>query len=133
MAVVPSIPTSVAGELLERDGGYAVLENAWAAAQTGEGRLVLVSGDAGIGKSAVVRGFCARVGDEARVLSGACDGLWTPRPLGPLADMAAIVGGGFGDAVAAGVAAPAVFEAFVRELRSTRSTVVVFEDVHIAD
>jgi DNA-binding CsgD family transcriptional regulator len=133
MALVSTAPTAVAGELLERDGGYATLETAWAAAQAGEGRLVLVSGDAGIGKSALVRAFCARVAGEARVLTGACDGLWTPRPLGPLADIAATVGGGLGDAVAAGVPASTVFEALVRELRSTRSTVVVLEDVHLAD
>src|SRR4051794_350855 len=58
-----------------------------------DGTLALVGGEAGIGKSALVRAFAERCCGGARVLSGACDPLSTPRPLGPLADLAEDVGG----------------------------------------
>jgi DNA-binding CsgD family transcriptional regulator/tetratricopeptide (TPR) repeat protein len=133
MAVMPRVTTSGSVELLERDAQMAVLEEAFAQAQGGLGRLVFVSGDAGIGKSALVRGFCAGVAEAARVLLGACDGLWTPRPLGPFADIGPSVGGRLAAAISSGEAAPAVFEALVGELRSGGTTVVAIEDVHLAD
>ena len=130
---MPRVSTSMSVELLERDAQMAVLEEAFAQAQAGEGRLVFVSGDAGIGKSALVRGFCAGVAESARVLLGACDGLWTPRPLGPFADIGLSVGGRLGATIASGEAAPAVFEALVGELPSVGTTVIAIEDVHLAD
>jgi DNA-binding CsgD family transcriptional regulator/tetratricopeptide (TPR) repeat protein len=124
---------SSGSELLERDAQMAVLEEGFAKAQAGRGRLVFVSGDAGIGKSALVRGFCAGLAESARVLFGACDGLRTPRPLGPFADIGPSVGGRVGAVISSGEAAPAVFEALVGELRSAETTVVAIEDVHLAD
>jgi MoxR-like ATPase len=76
---------------------------------TSEGRLVLVSGEAGVGKTALLRSFCDALGPRTRVLWGNCDPLFTPRPLGPLLavaerarrarvgrGVAARTGGGFG-------------------------------------
>lgn len=119
-------------ELLEREGASSVLARAFADASRGEGRLVFVSGDAGIGKSALVRAFCSSTAPE-RLLIGACDGLRTPRPLGPLVDIAATVGGGLEEAVASGQPLHGVYDAFVAALRSSRGAVVVLEDVHRAD
>ena len=51
------------------------------------GRVVLVAGEAGIGKSALVRRFTEQHAGEARFLVGACDPLPTPRALGPLHDL----------------------------------------------
>ncbi|MEA2283653.1 MAG: hypothetical protein QOK21_4260 [Solirubrobacteraceae bacterium] len=124
--------TSPEAELLERDGAAATLERALADAGRGDGRLVFVSGEAGIGKTALVRAFCSAA-EPARLLAGACDGLRTPRPLGPLVDIAAAVGGRLEEAVASGRPAHAVFDAFLDELRANRGTVVVLEDVHRAD
>ena len=56
------------------------------------GRLVLISGEAGAGKTALVEAFIAEPFD-CRVLVGRCDDLFAPRPLGPLADMARGAGG----------------------------------------
>jgi DNA-binding CsgD family transcriptional regulator len=126
------IPVGSTAGLLEREAAVATLEAAFASARRGEGRLVLVSGEAGGGKSALVRAFCSdAVG--ARVLVGACDGLWAPRPLGPLADIAAAVGGRLERVVTADEPVHSVFEALVRELRSRSDTVLVIEDVHWAD
>src|SRR5262249_11145525 len=61
-------------------------------ASAGEGRLVLVGGEAGVGKSTLVEAFAERQGG-ARWAWGMCDGLFTPRPLGPLFDIADVLGG----------------------------------------
>ena len=96
-----SAPTPVA-DLLERADDLSTLaETVEAVAETGRGRLVLVSGEAGVGKTALLRRFCSE--QDARVLWGDCDPLFTPRPLGPLFAVAEEAGGAFQDIVARGV------------------------------
>ena len=70
--------------LLERTPQLASLQGYLTEAAAGRGRLVLVSGEAGVGKTALVRRFCGEA--SATVLWGACDPLSTPRPLGPLVE-----------------------------------------------
>ena len=79
---------------------------------------MLVAGEAGVGKTTLVRHFCER--SESRVLWGHCDALFTPSPLGPLNEM--------------GIEAADVHHvasALLEDLR--RPAIVVFEDVHWAD
>jgi len=65
--------------LLERSDELSALEAALAgAAVRRRGRVVLVRGEAGIGKTLLLRRFCEEV--SARVLWAACDPLFTPRP-----------------------------------------------------
>src|SRR5438105_5664192 len=80
-------------DLLERTRFMAVLDECLADAVGGRGRLVLVSGDAGIGKTSLIKRFVEAHSGAARVLWGACDGLDTPRPLGPFVDLASEAGG----------------------------------------
>src|SRR5215467_5057785 len=75
-------------ELLERGEFFDELEAILETVAAGIGRIVLVSGEAGIGKTALVEGFAERHSAKARVFWGACDALFTPRPLGPLYDIA---------------------------------------------
>src|ERR671925_1202091 len=98
--------------LLERAGAMDQLAEAVADAETGHGQVVLVSGEPGIGKTSLVRAFCARVTRQARVLAGACDDLVTARALGPLRDAAAGTGGPLELALTAG-SGDAVFEALI--------------------
>src|SRR6202042_1054918 len=79
-------------ELLERTAFLRTLAEYAAEARLGDGRLVLVSGESGMGKTALVEEFQQRL-KGARGLWGACDGLLTPRPLGPVFDVGAQVGG----------------------------------------
>ena len=61
--------------------------------RSGHGRLILVSGEAGVGKTALVRSLLRVTLDLGRVVSGACDALFTPRPLGPFLDIAPMLAG----------------------------------------
>ena len=79
-------------QLLERGASLASLAGYADEARQGVGRLVLVAGEAGVGKSALVEQLHSDLPD-ARWSRGACDGLFTPRPLGPLFDLAAQLGG----------------------------------------
>src|SRR5439155_10113456 len=81
-----------AGELLERSVSLAMLAEAFAAvSETGRGQLVFVGGEAGVGKTALLRRFCDERAGGPRMLWGACDALFTPRPLGPLSEIAETV------------------------------------------
>jgi DNA-binding CsgD family transcriptional regulator len=120
-------------DLLERAPLLDELSGVLAATADG-GRVVLVAGEAGIGKSALIRGFSERRSADARFLVGACDPLLTPRALGPLHDIARQTGGRLADLLASGAPREAVFAAFLDELdQGSRPQVVVVEDAHWAD
>ncbi len=112
--------------LLERDAALTALHAAVRSAAGGRGRIVLVTGEAGIGKTALVTAFAAS--RPGRVLLGLCDDLSTPRPLGPLRDLGEV----FRDLAAT---APAeVLDRLLAELAGPpRPAVLVVEDAHWAD
>ena len=121
------------GGLLEREQPLAALRDALADAAGGQGRLVLVAGEAGVGKTALVRAFCDEAAPVARALWGTCDALFTPRPLGPFLDVAAEAGGPLAAAVAPGGSAHDVTSALIRAASARRPAIVVLEDLHWAD
>jgi DNA-binding CsgD family transcriptional regulator len=86
--VVRRIAATAVGELLEREVPLRSLSAALDAAEHGSGTVAVVSGEPGIGKSALVGCFATQVRHRARVLVGICDDLHTPRPLGPIRDIA---------------------------------------------
>src|SRR5215218_8705144 len=118
--------------LLERDAELRRLRETLRGAGQGRGSVVLVSGEAGIGKTSLVRAFAREASGSARVLVGACDDLVTPRTLGPFRDMARGAGGPLAEAVEEVAGRDAVFGAVHQELAG-RPTVMVVEDVHWAD
>jgi predicted ATPase len=120
-------------ELLERDPFLQTLAEYAAEAKQGGGHFVLVSGESGLGKTALLEAFHDR-SKGLRWLWGACDGLLMPRPLGPLFDIGAQVGGELADLCRQGAFRDRLFEAFLRDIGSrTAGTVAVIEDVHWAD
>ena len=132
VSIIDRGASTAADRLLEREDALAALHGALSEVRAGSGRFVLVSGEAGIGKTALVRAFGDTAGRSASILTGACDPLFTPSPLGPFADVAADAGGTIGDAVRNGLGARAVFEALQGELSHSRD-VLVLEDLHWAD
>ena len=120
--------------LLERADDLAALASALAAAATGAGGIALVSGEAGIGKTTLVAEFARREGARARVLWGACDPLLTPRPLGPLHDMARNGSPRLAAALTGSGGREAVFAAVLDDLQRGRPpALLVIEDAHWAD
>ncbi len=79
---------NAAQTLLEREQELDLLGDLLAGIETFGGKVVLIRGEAGIGKSSLVKAFLASVGDSAHVQVGFCDDLLTPQPFGPLWDMA---------------------------------------------
>lgn len=119
--------------LLERKTDLDALSEFAGQARSGEGRLVLLEGEAGVGKSALLENFTLDLPDS-RILSGACDGMFTPRPLGPLFDIAQQVGGRLHSLSRAVASREQLFDALLTELCEPGPLpVVVIEDVHWAD
>lgn len=121
-------------DLLERGQELRALHSALRGALRRHGSVVLVTGEPGIGKSALVECFGAEVADRVRLLRGFCDDLATPRPLGPFRDFAEQLPQPLADALRR-PSVPASFPSLLLEhLRSSDvPTVLVLEDVHWAD
>jgi DNA-binding CsgD family transcriptional regulator len=124
-------PPASSGALLERTLQLAALEGCLAEATAGRGRVALVHGEAGVGKTALVRRFCAEA--HAKVLWGGCDPLSTPQPLGPFVDIAKEVGEPLARAVTDGANPYEVVDALPRSNGNGGPTVLVLEDLHWAD
>jgi ATP/maltotriose-dependent transcriptional regulator MalT len=119
--------------LLERNDELAALRDAVHDAAGRRGSVVLVAGEAGIGKSSLVRAWADDPGGDARVLVGYCDDFLTSRTLGPFHDIARVTGGALADAVGAADTS-AVLDSLLADLdHPLRPTVLVLEDVHWAD
>ena len=120
--------------MLERDAELSLLADAVREAADRHGSVVLVMGEAGIGKSSLVEALRSHLPAEGRMLVGYCDDLATPRTLGPFRDLAGSVGTEFSRAVADGSDRDRMLTALRSELSwPEHPTVLVIEDVHWAD
>ncbi|MEA2312043.1 MAG: hypothetical protein QOE28_2011, partial [Solirubrobacteraceae bacterium] len=113
--------------VLERDAELARLDAALSRAASGAGSLVLVAGEAGAGKTSLVRAFARRAAATgAAVWECHCEPLSVPIPLAPIRELAAAAGnpGLDGDGLA-----------IARGLRGQvdGTTAIVLEDLHWAD
>ncbi len=119
-------------ELLERAGELQSLQGALDDARKGRGTTALLCGDAGIGKTSLIRAFLSSV-DDVTVLLGGCDDLIAPRSFGPFRDMARR-----SDHLPADLETAPERENLLGHLldlmeRTLRPTIAVIEDVHWAD
>ena len=114
--------------LLERSGARSELAAATDVLDRGGGRLVLVHGEAGIGKTSLIRAYCAGLDSDRRVLLGRCDDLAAAPPLGAVRELVDGLATR-GDRVELGDhPGRALYDA----LRS-EPTICVIDDVHWAD
>src|SRR5512146_1473840 len=104
--------------LLERATQLQALESGLKGVKAGEGFVALVHGEAGIGKTSLVEQFIKANEKSWRILSGACDLLFTPRPLGPLHDIALQTHGELLGLFESEAGREAIFSACLSELRS---------------
>ena len=118
-------------ELLERDLHLKALHSALSEADS-EGRVALIYGEAGIGKTSLVDHFIKEQDKSWRILWGVCDSLFTPRPLGPLHDIAPQTQGNLLKLLDSECNREAIFSACLNELKREK-TIFVVEDVHWAD
>src|SRR5688500_13349476 len=117
-------------ELLEREDLLGTLQTLRQRAAAGDGTLLFVEGEAGIGKTSLLQTFCGQQKD-ARICWGGCDALYPPRPLGPLFEIAAGLNDELQRALSNGAERMRVFGAFLGAV--SKATLIVLEDLHWAD
>jgi DNA-binding CsgD family transcriptional regulator len=127
-------PAENAGDLLERSQELSALAGSLeAVAAASGGKLAFVRGEAGIGKTSLLRAFCQQQPKSVRILWGGCEPLLTPGPLGPLFDIADTTRGELEEVVSRSARPHEVTAALIRELAGGRTTVLVIDDLHWAD
>ncbi len=121
-------------ELIERASFLDLLQSRFETVAAGEGHCIFVSGEAGIGKTSLVKVFCKDLKEESTIYQGTCDALFSPRPLAPLYDILLQMrnelpaySGNIEDRTS-------FFTRFFQELNNQKGvTLMIFEDIHWAD
>jgi DNA-binding CsgD family transcriptional regulator len=117
-------------DLLERDAQLQRLNQVFALAREGRGRIVAIAAEAGAGKTALTERFVAQHSKDARVYWGACENLSTPEVLLPLRDIARASG----EDLNLGTDHIRAFESMLRLLSNgAAASLLIIEDVHWAD
>jgi DNA-binding CsgD family transcriptional regulator/Tfp pilus assembly protein PilF len=120
--------------LLERDEALGTIFKCVTTASSGMGSVVLVSGEAGVGKSTMIMEFARRHAKLAQLFVGYCDASNTPLPLGPVFDFAESLGPQIVEMMHSGEATSALFPAIMKRLHDSKLPIVmVIEDLHWAD
>ncbi|PQA86426.1 helix-turn-helix transcriptional regulator [Hyphococcus luteus] len=120
--------------LLEREDSLERFGSLLASADKGRGGIALVDGEAGIGKTSMLDALRRRINDDHPVIWGGCDALFTPRPLGPIQDMARSLGPQVQKLLSQGANSAELFSAVLSHLEaSPKAALLIFEDVHWAD
>jgi predicted ATPase/DNA-binding CsgD family transcriptional regulator len=119
-------------DLVERESCLATIHSRLMDTVNGKGHALLVCGEAGIGKTSVMR-QAVEDHPSISVWWGACDALETPHPLAPLRDIARSVDVGFRRLLDSPTTRVDLFEAVIASLRAVGPTLMVIEDAHWAD
>lgn len=121
-------------QLFERDEALAWLLLRAARSSTERSQVVVLSGEAGVGKSTLLEAMLARLRPGLVVAAGRCDALFTPRQLGPLYDMAPTLGPAVQTALAEGVPTAVLYPLVLQAASQLPpGSLLVYEDVHWAD
>ena len=121
-------------QLLEREKQLEILLTGFAKAVQGEGRSFFILGEAGAGKTSLIRHFSEQVKGQCSVYVSFCDSLYTPRPLGPVYDLAYKINRDLASSLGSFTSRTdlfaAVYDAFTS---SSAPSIFIIEDVHWAD
>jgi DNA-binding CsgD family transcriptional regulator len=121
-------------ELIERSGFLDSLQKQFDKTSTGEGHTIFISGEAGIGKTSLLKAFSRKQEKKCIIYQGACDALFTPRPLAPLFDIGWQIRTDFWSHYEVTEERPALFSRFIHELTNhDKMVILLFEDIHWAD
>jgi len=121
-------------ELIERDEFLTSLQTAFDKIDEGEGHCIFVSGEAGLGKTSLVKTFRESNKGQFPVFQGACDALFTPRPLAPLYDIMWQVNKNPWPGSQNPEDKSNLFAGFISQLGNLdEKFVIIFEDIHWAD
>lgn len=121
-------------ELLERNEQIKALSEAFRRVQEGVGKTIFIEGEAGIGKTALVRTFLEELQSPHLLLEGFCDSLYAARPLGPIFDIAADLDGDFRNLLRENASKNDIFSTAYELLgNQTMPVILLFEDIHWAD
>lgn len=115
--------------LIERGRQLETLTDAITAS---EGQVVLVSGEAGHGKTTLLEHFLTGLNHRFTVLSAACEPLGIPAPFSPLYELLDALPEDVASGIRTGASRPDVYSGLLDFLKNDR-VVLVIEDVHWAD
>lgn len=120
--------------LIERDVFLIALQKHFNNVEGGKGHCILLSGEAGIGKSALIKAFCKEQSNNCCIFQGSCDDLFTPRTLAPLYDVLWQVNKQRWPVPPSHEERSVLFASFFQELSTKKQHfLIVFEDIHWAD
>ena len=120
--------------LIEREQALTQFAAAAEKLASGYGGIALVSGEAGIGKTSLLEEARRRFGQKFNFLWSGSDPLFTPRPFGPVHDIAGALSEKLLKLLDNGASPSAIFTQFYAALETTKQPIVlVFEDAHWAD
>ena len=122
-------------KLIERERYLSILTNGFEQIKAGKGHCFFVLGEAGVGKSLLIKNFMNGIeSPPCDIYSGACDSLFTPRPLAPVLDLAMQLKSGWVQKMDSNSSRSELFTQFLEELsQREKPAVLIFEDIHWAD
>jgi DNA-binding CsgD family transcriptional regulator/tetratricopeptide (TPR) repeat protein len=120
--------------LHEREDAMDTLLSAYQSARCAKGRLILIDGEAGIGKTTLIQRFCAQLSDAPDIHWGWNDPYPTPRPLGALQDIGATLDMQLDEMIEKGSSQDQIFASLLKTLMSVpKPNILIIEDLHWAD
>ena len=121
-------------ELIERDGFLRSLETKFESVIEGEGHCILLSGEAGIGKTSLIKSFYKEKKDNCKIYQGTCDALFTPRPLAPIYDIIWQIQKDTKESELNNIDRALLFNQLFHGLEQQKKPVIIIiEDIHWAD
>lgn len=121
-------------KLIEREDFLQILEMKFESVVNGEGHCILLSGEAGIGKTSLIKTFYKEKKDCCKIYQGTCDALFTPRPLAPIFDIIWQISSSTPKNEVHKLDRTLLFNHLFYELEQQKKpAIIIIEDIHWAD